>query len=308
MATCRGSSPIAAAASCSRAASSFLAVVASLLIIVVRGQRDGPDSRSTRSGCSCRSRSRSRAWRSTGGVRRMLGPGRRTAGAWFARCTTTRGGARRCALNGFGAVLTAVVTIIFAVDQVQRRRMGHSDRHSDPGRRRSTRSTATTRTCPASCPCEAYGPPPRVDRHRVILPISGIHRGTLERAALRARTVGGRHGRVHLDGPREDREGACRLGALGAGVRLVVVNSPYRLLAEPLLAYVRDLARRRQPNEIMTIVVPQFVPRAVVAQPAARPDRVHAAPRADVRAGDRHHERALPRRTNRRSGVTMCTR
>ena len=26
---------------------------------------------------------------------------------------------------------------------------------------------------------EAYGPPPRVDRHRVILPISGIHRGTL---------------------------------------------------------------------------------------------------------------------------------
>jgi hypothetical protein len=43
-------------------------------------------------------------------------------------------------------------------------------------------------------------------------------------------------------------------------VRLVILNSPYRLLVEPLVSYIRELAARRQPNEVMTVVVPQFVP------------------------------------------------
>jgi hypothetical protein len=46
----------------------------------------------------------------------------------------------------------------------------------------------------------------------------------------------------------------------GAGVRLVILNSPYRLLVEPLLDHVKQVAARRQPNEVLTIVVPQFVP------------------------------------------------
>jgi hypothetical protein len=50
-------------------------------------------------------------------------------------------------------------------------------------------------------------------------------------------------------------------GLWGAGVRLVIVNSPYRLLLEPLIGYIREVSRRRQPNEVITIVVPQFVPR-----------------------------------------------
>ena len=36
---------------------------------------------------------------------------------------------------------------------------------------------------------------------------------------------------------------------------------PYRLLLEPLLDYIRHVADQRQPNEVITIVVPQFVPR-----------------------------------------------
>jgi hypothetical protein len=42
---------------------------------------------------------------------------------------------------------------------------------------------------------------------------------------------------------------------------LVVLDSPYRLLIEPLLEYIEGIAAARQPNEIITIVVPQFVPR-----------------------------------------------
>jgi hypothetical protein len=40
----------------------------------------------------------------------------------------------------------------------------------------------------------------------------------------------------------------------------VILNSPYRLLVEPLVSYIRELASKRQPNEVMTVVVPQFVP------------------------------------------------
>jgi hypothetical protein len=39
------------------------------------------------------------------------------------------------------------------------------------------------------------------------------------------------------------------------------VRSPYRLLVEPILDYIRHLAAQRQPNEVITVVVPRFVPR-----------------------------------------------
>ena len=47
----------------------------------------------------------------------------------------------------------------------------------------------------------------------------------------------------------------------GEGVRLVILDSPYRLLIEPLLAYIQQIDAQRQPNEIITIIVPQFVPK-----------------------------------------------
>jgi hypothetical protein len=47
----------------------------------------------------------------------------------------------------------------------------------------------------------------------------------------------------------------------GNGVRLVVLESPYRQLVEPLLEYIEEISANRQPDDILTIVVPQFVPR-----------------------------------------------
>lgn len=47
----------------------------------------------------------------------------------------------------------------------------------------------------------------------------------------------------------------------GNGVRLVILESPYRLLLEPLVGYIEKIAALRQPNETITVVVPQFVPR-----------------------------------------------
>lgn len=51
------------------------------------------------------------------------------------------------------------------------------------------------------------------------------------------------------------------MGHRGEGVRLVVLESPYRLLMEPLLQYIEEISAQRQPSEKITIVVPQFVPR-----------------------------------------------
>ena len=108
---------------------------------------------------------------------------------------------------------------------------------------------------------ENYGEPPRIARHRVILPISGVHQGTL--AALRyARVLSDDVTAVHVSiDPVEAEKIYHKWEVWGKEVRLVILDSPYRLMIEPLLEYVEEIAAQRQPNETITIVVPQFVPR-----------------------------------------------
>jgi amino acid transporter len=106
-----------------------------------------------------------------------------------------------------------------------------------------------------------YGPPPRIERYRVILPISSVHRGSL--AALRyARTLTNDITAVHVStDPEESEKVRQRWEKWGEGIRLVILESPYRLLLEPLLAYIEEVASHNQHDEILTIVVPQFVPK-----------------------------------------------
>ncbi len=108
---------------------------------------------------------------------------------------------------------------------------------------------------------EKFGAPPTIGRHRVIVPIGGVHRGTL--AALRyARTLSDDITAVHVSiDPVEAARVQAKWELWGDGVRLVILDSPYRLMIEPLLDYLDDILAHRQPNEIITIVVPQFVPK-----------------------------------------------
>jgi hypothetical protein len=105
-----------------------------------------------------------------------------------------------------------------------------------------------------------YGAPPRVARHRVIIPVSGVHRGSL--LALRyARALSADVTAVHVSIDQDEAEIIKRKWEKwGEGVRLVILDSPYRLLLEPLLKYIEEVANQRQANETITIVVPQFVP------------------------------------------------
>jgi amino acid transporter len=103
------------------------------------------------------------------------------------------------------------------------------------------------------------GFPPRTIRHRVIIPVSGVHQGTL--AALRyARILSDDVTAVHvMIEPAEAEKVRKKWKKWGEGVRMVMLNSPYRLFIEPLLGYITDIAHQRQPGETITIIVPEFV-------------------------------------------------
>ncbi len=104
------------------------------------------------------------------------------------------------------------------------------------------------------------GLPARHARHRVIMPISGVHQGTLE--GLRyARLLSDDVTAVHVSvDPVETEKVQRKWVAWGEGTRLVILDSPYRLFVEPLLKYIESIIDGRQPNETITIVVPQFIP------------------------------------------------
>ena len=106
--------------------------------------------------------------------------------------------------------------------------------------------------------------PPQTTRHRVIMPVSGVHQGTL--AALRyARILSDDVTAIHVViEPAESEKVRQKWETWGEGVRMVMLNSPYRLLIEPLLGYITDIARQRQPGETMTIVVPEFISKSRV--------------------------------------------
>jgi amino acid transporter len=172
-----------------------------------------------------------------------------------------RGWRLKMVINGFGAVCTAIVMLVFAVTKFR------------DGAWIVVLLTPTLvfiffrihhhyRDLAASLSLESHLPsPPVVPRHRVILPISGVHQGTLK--ALRyARALSDDVTAVHVSmDPAEAEKIEDKWEQWGEGTRLVILDSPYRLLLEPLLSYVEGLAAQSQPNELITIVVPQFVPR-----------------------------------------------
>jgi hypothetical protein len=96
--------------------------------------------------------------------------------------------------------------------------------------------------------------------HEVIVPISGIHRGVI--AALEyAKSIAPHHVTavyVNLDDETTQKVRE-KWEQWGSGVNLVVVASPYRSLLRPLLNYV-DRVKRSSHGEVVTIVLPEFVP------------------------------------------------
>jgi amino acid transporter len=162
--------------------------------------------------------------------------------------------------NALGAVMTAVVMVVFAITKfvdgawtvillIPALVWVFSSIH------RHYQNLATDLSL------EDFSAPNRIIRQRVIMPIGGVHKSTL--SALRyAKTLSDDITAVHVSiDPIDSKKLQEKWEKWGDGHRLVVLDSPYRLFIEPLLEYIEELDAAKGPNEIISIVVPQFIPR-----------------------------------------------
>jgi amino acid transporter len=162
-------------------------------------------------------------------------------------------------INGVGSLLTAVVVIVFGVTKFTEGAWvvlilipllalllrGINSHY---------RALARTLSL------DDFGEPPAISRHKVILLVSEVHRGTLE--ALRyAQGLTYDLTAVHVAMDHGESEKLRADWALwGKGVRLLILESPQQMFLEPVLQYIDEVSDQRQPNETITVVVPQFVP------------------------------------------------
>ncbi|MBP6179002.1 MAG: APC family permease [Anaerolineales bacterium] len=165
----------------------------------------------------------------------------------------------RMVINGFGAVCTAIVMVVFAVTKFREGAwvvliltpvlvtIFFAIHHH-------------YKNLANNLSLDNFGAiPPHTIRHRVIMPVSGVHQGTL--AALRyARMLSEDVTAVHVAvEPAEAEKIRKKWEMWGDGVRMVMLNSPYRLFLEPLLEYIAEISDHRQPGETITIIVPEFI-------------------------------------------------
>jgi amino acid transporter len=162
--------------------------------------------------------------------------------------------------NGFGAFCTAIVMLVFAITKFRDGawvvliiipalvKIFFTIRHH-------YKDLASHLTLD-----RFSGLPARQTRHRVIMPVSGIHQGTLE--ALRyAKLLSDDVTAVHVSiDPMETEKVQKKWKVWGEGTRMVILDSPFRLFIEPMLQYIKEIIDNRQANETITIVVPQFIP------------------------------------------------
>jgi len=166
---------------------------------------------------------------------------------------------QKLVLNGFGGALTFVVMIVFAVTKFRDGawivvfliptlvliffRIHHHYRN-----------------VAKNLSLETYGEPHRIMRNRVLILIGGVHRGVLH-AMKYARSLSEDITAVYVAiDPVETEKVKKKWQYWGDGVRLQIIESPYRRLIEPLIGFIDHMAGKTGPHQMLTVVVPQFIP------------------------------------------------
>ncbi|HEY3249212.1 MAG TPA: APC family permease [bacterium] len=169
------------------------------------------------------------------------------------------GWTRNLLINGIGSVVTAIVLAVVVITKFARGAwivmllvplnvwiMYRIHQHYEEVRAQLSLVGAT--------------PPDPVRRHKVVVPIAGLHRGVL--AALQyARSVSDDVVAVVVDiDPRRTEDIREKWERWGMGIPLVVLESPYRSVIDPLLQYLDDLEWEIGFDQRITVVLPEFVP------------------------------------------------
>jgi len=161
------------------------------------------------------------------------------------------------AINGFGAIVTAVVLVIVAVTKsaegawiilvmipVLVALFAITRRHYD-----HVASELTLRDWQPDAP----------GGHVVLVPIGGVQRAVVK-ALQYARTLSSDVRAVYVEiDPAATASLRDQWPEWGQGVELVVLTSPFRSLMEPLLEYI-EVAQRADPDGFVTVILPEFVP------------------------------------------------
>ena len=171
-------------------------------------------------------------------------------------------------LNGFGAVATAAVVVIVGATKFTEGAwisviamltlfvvftLVH--RHYEWFRRR-TRADDTAAAIPTAMPRERA-------HERIIIPVDDVNEITLNAVRV-AREIAGITTAVHLT---DDTEAAIafqeRWKRAVPDIPALVIESPYRAFTGPMLAYIDSVveaARRSEPADKVTVILPTFVP------------------------------------------------
>ena len=165
----------------------------------------------------------------------------------------------RATLNGTGALVTGVVTLIIAITKFS---------HGAwivillipalvLGLRAIHRHYADVAGQLSVDGLEPHEPPP--PSHLVLVLVGDLHRGVL--GALRyARAISASARGVYVEtDPEARRRLEERWGKWASGIPLVVLRSPYRSVVAAFLQYLDDLQREAS-DLLVTIILPEFVP------------------------------------------------
>jgi amino acid transporter len=169
----------------------------------------------------------------------------------------TPGWRTSAAINGIGALVTGVVLLVVAFTKahegawiiillipIQVAIFRITRTHYDAVRQQLALTSWT--------------PTPK-QHNTVLVPISGIHRAVLQ-AVDYARTLSPDVRAVYIDiDPMVTDKLRQEWPKWASDTPLVVLDSPYRSLLEPLLEYIEGIARA-EPHAYVTVVLPEFVP------------------------------------------------
>jgi len=95
-------------------------------------------------------------------------------------------------------------------------------------------------------------------RHTVLILVAGIHRGVLP-ALQYAKTIAADCRAIHIEiDPQESERFIKQWEEWGMGIPLVILESPYRSLIDPLFRYLDEVQGERE-DHMVTVILPEFV-------------------------------------------------
>lgn len=172
----------------------------------------------------------------------------------------TKGWQVKAAVNGFGAICTGIVMVVFGIVKFSHGAwvvvvliptliFVFSLIH------RHYRSVAQQLSL------QSYQHAPVRSQHVLVL-VPDVHRGVV--AALQfARGLSSAATAIHVSiDPTREKRVREKFAQWSQGVELVVLPSPYRSLVNPITAYI-DHLQAQEPNCQITIVIPEFVPQGL---------------------------------------------